>query len=215
MLSAPETAIARTPPPATIDRATAARPAAVARLARLALPATLLLAAALNLLQLDRQGYGNTYYAAAVKSMLGSWHNFFFAAFDPGGFVAVDKPPVGLWVQAASARLFAFSGPSLFLPQAVAGLVSVAVLYSLVRWAFGAAAGLLAALALAVTPISVVTNRNNTMDSQLVLVLLLAARAASLAAESGRLRPLLACAVLVGLGYNIKTITSTGSSLEE
>jgi 4-amino-4-deoxy-L-arabinose transferase-like glycosyltransferase len=170
------------------------------------LAAILLLATGLNVVGLDREAYGNTYYAAAVKSMLTGWHNFFFASFDAGGFVSVDKPPVGLWVQAASAWLFGFNGLSLLLPQAIAGVLAVAALFYLVRRAFGPAAGLLAALALAVTPITVVTDRNNTMDSQLVLVLLLAVWAASLAAESGRLRPLLVCAALMGLAYNIKML---------
>src|SRR3989304_1903979 len=97
--------------------------------------------------------------------MLTSWHTFFFASFDPGGFVMVDKPPLGLWVQAASAKLFGFSGLSLLLPQALAGVLSVLLLYHLVRRVFGPTAGLIAALVLAVTPISVAANRNNTMDS--------------------------------------------------
>lgn len=170
------------------------------------LAATLLLAAGLSVFQLDRQGYGNTYYAAAVKSMLTSWRNFFFAAFDAGGFISVDKPPLGLWTQALSAKLLGFSGLSLFLPQILSGLLAIAVLYWLTRRAFGPLAGLVAAPALAVTPINAVTNRNNTMDSQLVLVLLLAAAAASLAAERGRLRWLLLSGALVGLGYNIKML---------
>src|SRR5579883_1318769 len=66
-------------------------------------------------------GYGNTYYAACVRSMLESWHNFFFVSFDPGGFVTVDKPPLGLWLEALSAKIFGFSGFSLMLPQAVVG----------------------------------------------------------------------------------------------
>jgi hypothetical protein len=41
------------------------------------------------------EGYANTYYAAGVKSMLTSWHNFFFVSFDSGGFVSLDKPPPG------------------------------------------------------------------------------------------------------------------------
>jgi len=57
-----------------------------------------------------------------------------------------------------------------------------------------------------VAPVSVVTSRNNTIDSLLVLTVLLAAWAALKAAETGRLRPLLACAALVGLGFNIKML---------
>src|SRR5579875_1196998 len=166
----------------------------------------LLIAAALNLWGLDREGYANTYYAAAIKSMLTSWHNAFYLSFDSGGFVSVDKSPLGLWVQAASARLFGFSGLSLLVPEALAGVLSVAVLYALVARVFGAVAGLVAALALALTPVAVVTSRNNTIDSLLVLALLLGAWAASRATETGKLRLLLLCAVVVGLGFNIKML---------
>ncbi len=147
----------------------------------LALAAVLLLAAFLHFFQLEQEGYGNLYYAAAVRSQLGNWHNFFFNSFDPGGFVTVDKPPLGLWVQVGSAALLGFSGLGLLLPQAFSGLLSVLLLFHLVRRTFGPTAGLLAALALAVTPICVAANRNNTMDGLLVLVLLLAAWATLLA----------------------------------
>ena len=173
---------------------------------RVALVGILLLAVFLHFFRLEQEGYANLYYAAAVKSMLTSWHNFFFVSFDGGGFVTVDKPPLGLWVQAASAALFGFNGISLLLPQALAGVLSVLLLYHLVRRTFGPPAGLLAALTLAVTPISVAANRNNTMDSVLVLILLLAAWAVIRAAETGRLRWLLLCAALMGLGFNVKML---------
>lgn len=173
---------------------------------RVALGFTLLLAAILDIVQLDRIGLGNTYYAAAVKSMLSSWHNFFFVSFDPGGFVSVDKPPVSFWLQAASAKVFGFNGISLLLPQAIAGVLSVALLYHLVARVFGRPAGLLAALALALTPVAVVVNRSNLIESTLVLTLLLACWATLRAAETGRLRWLLLAAVLVGVGFNIKML---------
>src|SRR6516225_430773 len=66
-----------------------------------ALAAIALLAAGLNLWGLQRAGYGNAYYAAAVLSMLQNWHNFFFVSFDPGGFVSIDKPPPGCWASQA------------------------------------------------------------------------------------------------------------------
>ncbi len=170
------------------------------------LAAILLLAAFLHFFRLEQEGYGNLYYAAAVKSQLGNWHNFFFNSFDPGGFVTVDKPPLGLWVQVASAALLGFGGFSLLFPQALSGVLSVLLLFHLVRRTFGPTAGLLAALVLAVTPISVAANRNNTMDGLLVLVLLLAAWAMLLAAERGRLPWLLLAAFLVGVGFNIKML---------
>ena len=113
--------------------------------------------------------------------------------------MSIDKPPLGFWLQAASAKIFGLTPFSVFLPQALAGVLSVLLLYYLVRRHFGVVAGLLTALALAISPISVLTNRNNTIDSTLVLVMLLGAWAVMRAAESGKLRWLLLCAVFVGL----------------
>jgi 4-amino-4-deoxy-L-arabinose transferase-like glycosyltransferase len=101
---------------------------------RLALAVVLLLSAFLNLLWLPSEGYANIYYAATVKNMLTGWSNFFFVSFD-AGFVTVDKPPLGLWVQAASAYLFGFHGWALLLPQALAGVLSVALIYHI--WCAG------------------------------------------------------------------------------
>ncbi|HEX6552382.1 MAG TPA: glycosyltransferase family 39 protein [Ktedonobacteraceae bacterium] len=173
---------------------------------RLALAAVMLVSIFMNFYQLGQNGFGNLYYAAAIRSMLDSWHDFLFVSFDPGGFVSIDKPPLGFWLQAASAKIFGFTPFSIFLPQALAGVFSVLLLYHLVRRHFGVVAGLLAALALAISPISVVTNRNNTIDSTLVLVMLLGAWAVLRAAETGKLRWLLLCAVFAGLGFNIKML---------
>src|SRR5215207_7386215 len=171
----------------------------------LALSAVLALSAFLDLSRLRSEGYANIYYAATVKDMLDSWHNFFFVSFD-AGFVSVDKPPLGFWIQAASAYLFGFHGWSLLLPQALAGILCVALLYHLVGRSFGPVAGLLAALALALTPISVATNRHNNLESLPVLTVLLASWVFILAAETGRLRWLLVGALVVGVGFNIKML---------
>jgi 4-amino-4-deoxy-L-arabinose transferase-like glycosyltransferase len=172
----------------------------------MALAAIVLLAATLRFVNLSALGYVNHYYAAAVKSMLQSWHNFFFVAAEPGASVTVDKPPLGLWLQAISAFIFGVNTLGLLLPQLVAGMLSVVVLYHLVRRSFGTAAGLVAALALAITPVVIATDRNNTMDSTLILTLLLAAWAFLKATESGKLRFLLLGAALVGVGFNIKML---------
>jgi 4-amino-4-deoxy-L-arabinose transferase-like glycosyltransferase len=171
---------------------------------RISLAAILLLSIFMEFFKLGQNGYGNLFYAAGIRSMIDSWHNFFFNAYDPGGFVTIDKPPVGFWLQALSAKIFGFTPFSIFLPQALCGVLAVLLLYYLVRRHFGAVAGLLAALALAVSPISVVTDRNNTIDGTLALVLLLAAWAVIRASESGKLRWLVLSGVFVGLGFNIK-----------
>ncbi|KEO83949.1 glycosyltransferase family 39 protein [Tumebacillus flagellatus] len=169
-----------------------------------ALAAVMLAAAFLNFWELSREGLANTYYAAAVSSMLKSWHNFFFVSLDAKGFISIDKPPLGFWMQAISAKVFGFHGWALLLPQALAGVLSTGLLYVLVAKPFGRAAGVLAALALALTPIAVAISRNNSIDSQLVLVLLAAAWCLLRSIELKKLRWLVASAVLVGLGFNIK-----------
>ena len=170
------------------------------------LGAVVLLAGAMRFTNLAALGYVNHYYTAATVSMLQSWHNFFFVAAEPGGSVSVDKPPVGLWLQAISAFIFGVNTFGVLLPELLAGMLSIIVLYHLVGRRFGSLAGLVAALVLAITPVVVATDRNNTIDSLLILTLLLAAWAFVKAAESGRLRHLLLGAVLVGVGFNVKML---------
>ena len=108
-----------------------------------------------------------TFYAGAVRSMSQNWHNFFFGAFDPWGTVSVDKLPGAFWVQALSVRVFGFHVWAFVLPQVVEGTLTVLVLYRAVRRVAGAGAGLVAAVALAVTPVTILLNRGNISDSLL------------------------------------------------
>lgn len=170
------------------------------------LAAILILSAVLNIGNLGLQGYGNQYYAAGVKSMTMSLRNFFFVSFDPSGFVSIDKPPLGFWIQAVSAKIFGVNSWGLLLPQAVAGVISVGILFLIVKRAFGRSAGLISALCMAVTPIFVAASKNNTIDNLLVLALLLACLLLSKAAENGKTKTLIFSLVLVGIGFNIKML---------
>ncbi len=172
----------------------------------LVLSIILILSAVLNFTNLSIEGYANQYYAAGVKSMTMSFKNFFFVSFDPSSFVTIDKPPLGFWIQAISAKIFGFSGWSIIFPQALAGVISVAIIYYIVKRSFGSTAGLISALCLAVTPVFVAVSRNNTCDNLLVLVLLLACLVLSKAAEKGKLKYLLISLALVGVGFNIKML---------
>ncbi len=171
-----------------------------------ALAGVLVIGAALRFGNLGAIGESNTYYTAAVKGMLQSWSNFYFAAAEPGGSVTVDKPPVGLWLETASAALFGVSGFAVVLPNLLAGLGSIVVLFHLIRRSFGDWPAVLAALALALTPVSIAVERNNTPDGILVFTLLLAAWAFLKAAETDRLRWLLVGGALVGIGFNVKML---------
>lgn len=177
-------------------------------LARVALVAILALSATLNTVELGQNAWGNTFYSASVKSMLGSLHNFLFASFDPGGLVTIDKPPLGVWVQVLSAKLFGFTPLSVLLPEAIIGTVTVAVLYLVVARRLGTVAGLAAALSLAVFPIFVAVSRANGVDPLLVLLVLLACGAALRAIEGGGVGWLLLSGALIGLAFNTKTLAA-------
>ncbi|MBW9152189.1 glycosyltransferase family 39 protein [Clostridium estertheticum] len=166
----------------------------------------LILSAILNFVNLSIEGYSNLYYAAGVKSMTMSLKNFFFVSFDPASFVTIDKPPLGFWLQAISAKIFGYSGWSILLPQALAGVISVFVIYKIVKRSFGRAAGLLSALFLATTPMFVAVSRNNTCDNLLVLTLLIACWFISIAAQKGKFKYLLISLAIVGVGFNIKML---------
>ncbi len=175
---------------------------------RVALALVLALAAALRLWRLEQNGFDNEYYAAAVRSMMGDWHAFFYNSFDPVGFVSVDKPPLALWIQVAAVKVLGFSPLAVLLPQVLEGLAAVALVFHLVARRFGAGAGVLAGLFLALTPIAVAVDRSGNTDTGLVLVLLLAAWALLLAAERGSRGLLLLAMALVGLGFNVKMLAA-------
>ena len=86
-------------------------------------------AAVLNLWGLSINGWANTYYSAAVRSMSTSWHNFLFGSMDPSGLMTVDKPPAALWVQALSVRLFGYHPLSILVPQALMGVAAAGLIY--------------------------------------------------------------------------------------
>ncbi|GAB2817679.1 glycosyltransferase family 39 protein [Actinocorallia aurea] len=184
------------------------------RWARPVLWALLVLSGALYAWNLSASGDANTYYAAAVYSGSESWKAWFFGALDAGSFITVDKPPFALWVMGLSARIFGYSSWSMLLPQALMGVAAVGVLYSSVRrglverlGAAGAAGGAsVAALVLALTPITVAINRDNNPDTLLVLLLVGAAWCCQRAIANGRLLPLLACAALIGCAFNTKML---------
>lgn len=165
-----------------------------------------LLSFGLNFYGISKIGYGNGYYAAAVKSMSESFHNFFYVSFDPAGVVSVDKPPLGLWIQTLFVLVFGYHGWAMLLPQALAGTGACLMMYLLLSKYFGRPAGLVAALVFALTPAVAVASRNNTMDSQLILCLVTAAWFLFKSIDTGKWRHLFLAAVIIGLGFNIKML---------
>ncbi|MDR4229454.1 glycosyltransferase family 39 protein [Bacillus mojavensis] len=164
----------------------------------------LLAAAFLNIYHIWQDDAANQYYLAAVKSMTQSFHNFFYASFDPSGFVTVDKPPVVLWIQTLFALIFGVHTWSVIIPQALAGVGSVILLHRMIKPTFGIGAARIAALVMALTPIAVAVSRTNNIDSMLVFTLLLGSSCLLRAVKQGKLVWLLMAFGLIGLAFNMK-----------
>jgi 4-amino-4-deoxy-L-arabinose transferase-like glycosyltransferase len=161
------------------------------------------------------QGSLEYYYGAAVRSMSMSWHNFIFGSFDPAGTITLDKLPGAFWFQALSVRAFGMHPWAIVLPQVIEGILTVLVLYRAVSRLAGVAAGLIAALILAVSPATVALDRGNISDSLMILLLVLAADAvsAAIAGPAGRFGRLggttgrlILAGVWVGLAFQAKMI---------
>jgi 4-amino-4-deoxy-L-arabinose transferase-like glycosyltransferase len=186
-----------------MSEASASPGARAGRRTLLAVAAITLLAAALRLLRL-RYVPEDDFYDAAVRSMSLSLHNFLYGAFEPGASAAIDKPPLDLWLQVLSVKLFGFGPTALKLPEALGGTVAVPILYDLVRRLAGRLAGLASAFVLAILPLSVVTSRSDTMDSVMMALLVATAWLLLLAAQRRQLRLLIAAAAVLGLDFNVK-----------
>lgn len=193
----------------TIDRPVAApQPAAAPKRTReyWALAALLVGTAVAYLWNLSASGWANSFYSAAVQAGSVSWKAFFFGSSDAANSITVDKPPASLWVMELSVRAFGLNSWSILVPQVLIGVASVALLWATVRRYFGAAAGLLAGLVPALTPVAVLMFRFNNPDALLVLLMIAAVWATLRGVEDGRTRWLVLTGVFVGFGFLTKQL---------
>jgi 4-amino-4-deoxy-L-arabinose transferase-like glycosyltransferase len=174
--------------------------------ARPSFVALLLITLVLYVWGLDRNGWANAYYAAAVQAGTQSWKAFFFGSLDASNFITVDKSPAFLWVMEISARLFGFNTWSVMVPQALEGVATVALVYLATKRWFGPGAGLLAGAVVALTPAAALMFRYNNPDALLTLLLTAGAYAMLRAVESGKTRWLVLAAALVGTGFLAKML---------
>jgi 4-amino-4-deoxy-L-arabinose transferase-like glycosyltransferase len=169
--------------------------------ARPALLALLVATGLLYLVGLSRNGWANEFYAAAAQAGTESWKAFLFGSLDRSNFITVDKPAGFLWPMDLSGRIFGVNYWSLLLPQALAGVATVGVLYTTVRRWFGPVAGLIAGAVMALAPVATLIFRFNDPDAFITLMAVLAAYAVTRAIESGRTRWLALAGVILGLGF--------------
>ncbi|WP_415947547.1 glycosyltransferase family 39 protein [Streptomyces sp. KLOTTS4A1] len=176
------------------------------RWARPAFLALLLLTGAAYLWNLSASGYANSFYSAAVQAGSESWKAFFFGSSDAANAITVDKPPAALWPMALSVRAFGLGSWQILLPQVLMGVGTAAVLYAAVRRRFSAAAGLIAAAVLALTPVAALMFRFNNPDALLAFLMTVAVYCVLRALEHGRTKWLLWAGAAVGFAFLVKTL---------
>jgi 4-amino-4-deoxy-L-arabinose transferase-like glycosyltransferase len=123
---------------------------------------------------------------------------------DRSGLMTIDKPPLAYWVQALSARVFGWHPLSVLVPEALMGVAAVGLVYDMTRRMFGRVAGTVAAVAFALTPITVAVARHNNPDELLILCCVAALWCAVRALQTGRTKWLVLSGVCVGLGFETK-----------
>ncbi|CAL9520734.1 hypothetical protein SUDANB6_03843 [Streptomyces sp. enrichment culture] len=170
-----------------------------------ALLAILVLAGALYSWNLSASGL-NSFYSAAVLSGTESWKAWFFGSLDAGNFLTVDKPPLALMVMGLSCRLLGYGTWQMMLPMTAAALATIWILHACVKRVWGHGAAAVAALVLALTPITVAINRDNNPDTLLVFLMVSGAALGLRAVRTDRLLPLLGSAVCFGLAFNTKML---------
>ncbi|WP_280427544.1 glycosyltransferase family 39 protein [Nocardia brasiliensis] len=171
-----------------------------------ALAALLLGTGIAYLCNLSANGWANSFYSAAVQAGSVSWKAFFFGSSDAANSITVDKPPASLWLMELSVRAFGLNSWSILVPEVLLGVASVALVWATVRRPFGPAAGLLAGLVLAVTPVAALMFRFNNPDALLVFLMVAAAWAITRAVEDGRWRWVVLTGVFVGFGFLTKQL---------
>ncbi len=175
---------------------------------------TLLAVTALYTWNLAASGWANSFYSAAVQAGSQSWTAFFYGSLDAGNSITVDKTPGSLWLMALSVRIFGLSSWSILLPQALLGVASAWILYGTVRRSLargGSAnrahwAGIVAALAFALTPAATLMFRFNNPDALMVFCYVAAAALTLRAAETASRWRLAGAGVLIGLGFLAKML---------
>ena len=167
----------------------------------------LLMGSMLYLWNITINGMANSYYAAAAQAASVNWTAWLFGSLDAANFMSVDKPPVSTMIMGLFGRAFGFSSWSMLLPHALAGVTTVALVYTAVRRWYGVKSALIAGAVMALTPAAVLMFRFNNPDSFLTLFLTASAYAFLRAFDSKKPAAWLSLAGLfTGLAFNTKML---------
>ena len=174
----------------------------------------MLAAVAVFFVNLTASGYANEFYSAAAQAGSQNWWAFLWGSSDAGNAITVDKPPASIWLMALSARAFGLNSFAILLPQAVLGVLTTGLIYSVTRRYWGNWTGILASVIFMATPVAALMFRFNNPDALLVFLEVAAVAATLRALEHdttrlGNLRRtgwMALAGVAVGFGFLTKQL---------
>ncbi|MDK6644041.1 ArnT family glycosyltransferase [Alloscardovia omnicolens] len=174
----------------------------------------MLAAVAVFFVNLTASGYANEFYSAAAQAGSQNWWAFLWGSSDAGNAITVDKPPASIWLMALSVRAFGLNSFAILLPQAVLGVLTTGLIYSVTRRYWGNWTGILASVIFMTTPVAALMFRFNNPDALLVFLEVAAVAATLRALEHdttrlGNLRRtgwMALAGVAVGFGFLTKQL---------
>ena len=173
---------------------------------KIAIGVLLILTAITYLFGALQNGMANSYYAAAVQAASSNFTAWLFGSLDAANFVSVDKPPLSTMIMGLSARIFGFSSFSMLLPNVLAGVITVYLVYRITRYYFGFKSGIIAGGILAVTPVVTLMSGFNNPDAILMCFLTASGYFLIRALDKKPIRNLALAALFSGLAFNTKML---------
>ena len=152
------------------------------------------------------EGSIHGYYSPAAVAMSQNLHNFLYGAVDTAGWSGLDKIPGSLWPQAASVAIFGYSSWSILVPEVLASVATIVLIYlAVARW-LNRPAGVVAAAMYATTPLVAACAQVNVPESWLALTFALTAYLAVRAVQSGRLWWLVGAGLAIAAAFQVKML---------
>ena len=152
--------------------------------------------------------FDNPYYTATAFSVIKTWNNFLFASSDPLGVVSVDKPPLAFWLQGIGIYLFGTEKWAVNIFQAILGIISILILYSLIKPTFGRISALVSSSILCVIPSSVIIDSRNEPDALMMFLVLCSSFFIIKSVRSNNVFWLIPFALFIGLAFNTKMLVA-------
>lgn len=165
-------------------------------------------------INLTASGYANEFYSAAAQAGSTDWWAFLWGSSDAGNSITVDKPPAAIWLMALSIRIFGLNSFAILLPEALLGVATCWLIYSITRRYWGHWSGIIAGVVFITTPVAALMFRFNNPDALLVFLEVAAVGASlrpleydtSKQGNSKRTLWMITAGITVGLGFLTKQL---------